>query len=373
MKNLILIFLVCFSFQVKSNDDPQVVIEEMISEISVVQRTFYLKKQDIYKKINLIDKKLVSGRMRTKAKVNQLILKDQLRTEINNLQAESYVMVSKIRYIKGLQIIRILYEKILSLDHHFTTVSTFSEIAKIANPQSYPEFDEVNRLIQSNTDKKNSFDLTQLLGTNTMVSVVNTVSNLFVSSLTKPQKEEELKKIECIMDFTTRMQNDLNTIYFETAFLTSANDIIKSDIETLFKEYSKPIGYTKDLPYYRNNDESSQLRNLLEKYLAEMTNSDNAKIRKMQINMEFPIDRLIQFIGQYNSFINDGERFYKKFGIILNSYESETHCESKIPPAFNKLKTDINSTIEKFNIAYKPIEVNGSKMKEILYGLNEYD
>jgi hypothetical protein len=29
--------------------------------------------------------------------------------------------------------------------------------------------------------------------------------------------------------------------------------------------------------------------------------------------------------------------------------------------------------IEKFNVAYKPIEINGSKMKEILYGLNEFE
>lgn len=38
-----------------------------------------------------------------------------------------------------------------------------------------------------------------------------------------------------------------------------------------------------------------------------------------------------------------------------------------------KLKNDIDVTIDKFNIAYKPVEVSGSKMKEILYVLNEFD
>jgi len=42
------------------------------------------------------------------------------------------------------------------------------------------------------------------------------------SSLTKDEKEKELANVDCILDFTLRMQNDLNTIYFETAFLQKA-------------------------------------------------------------------------------------------------------------------------------------------------------
>ena len=39
---------------------------------------------------------------------------------------------------------------------------------------------------------------------------------------------------------------------------------------------------------------------------------------------------------------------------------------------YKKLKSDITIAIEKFNVAYRPVEVNGSKMKEILYGINEF-
>ena len=59
----------------------------------------------------------------------------------------------------------------------------------------------------------------------------------------------------------------------------------------------------------------------------------------MLINLEFPIDRLIQFITQYNNFINEGEKFYQKFEIILNSYENEKQCETKLPLEYKKLKT----------------------------------
>ncbi|WP_299127567.1 hypothetical protein [uncultured Winogradskyella sp.] len=45
----------------------------------------------------------------------------------------------------------------------------------------------------------------------------------------------------------------------------------------------------------------------------------------------------------------------------------------KIPLEYGKLKESVNIAIEKFNTAYKPVEINGSKMKEILYGINEYN
>lgn len=61
-----------------------------------------------------------------------------------------------------------------------------------------------------------------------------------------------------------------------------------------------------------------------------------------------------------------------KIQYILNSYENEKQCESKLPLEYKRLKADIDIAIEKFNIAYRPVEINGTKMKEILYGINEF-
>ena len=98
-----------------------------------------------------------------------------------------------------------------------------------------------------------------------------------------------------------------------------------------------------------------------------------SQVRNMQINLQFPIDRLLQFITQYNAFIDQGTKFYEKFGIMLSSYENEVQCASKIPREYTKMKENINLSIEKFNTAYRPIEINGSKLKELLYGINEYE
>jgi beta-lactamase class A len=97
--------------------------------------------------------------------------------------------------------------------------------------------------------------LTAVLGTNTIVSVVQTFTNMIAASLTKEEKEKELANVECILDFTLRMQNDLNTIYFETAFLQTSNDKIKQDIEALFRDYTKPIGFESTLENCRANDD----------------------------------------------------------------------------------------------------------------------
>ena len=114
------------------------------------------------------------------------------------------------------------------------------------------------------------------------------------------------------------------------------------------------------------------LNKKLNLYIDELIKSENVKKNRMQIDLEFPIDRLIQYITQYNNFINDGEKFYRKFNVILNSYENEKQCESKLPLEFKRLKTDIDVAIDKFKVAYKPVEINGSKMKEILYGIHEF-
>ena len=58
---------------------------------------------------------------------------------------------------------------------------------------------------------------------------------------------------------------------------------------------------------------------------------------------------------------------------MLNSYPNEAICAETIPAEFISLKLSITVAIEKFNTAYKPIEINGSKMKEILYGISEYE
>jgi len=307
-----------------------------------------------------------------------LILKNQLQERLEFTKLSEVSDLSKIRYLKGLQIIKLLYEKMLSLDHHFASVATFNEINNLSNPNHYPRFVKHKQTIKNNASKKQGFNLTNILGDNIYTSIMHSLVSLFTSNTSKGEKETSIKEIECILDFTLRMHTDLKTIYFETAFLQKSNDNTIEQLEQLFVDFTKPIKYSVALKECRNTDDWSSIHDNLNTYIdalnkAILNDSERYKAHKMQVNLEFPIDRLLQFITQYNSFIDQGGKFYEKFGIMLNSYENEKQCATQIPIEYRKLKENITVAIEKFNTAYKPVEINGSKMKEILYGISEYD
>ena len=274
---------------------------------------------------------------------------------------------------------RILYEKTLALDHHFSSVSTLHEIHKISNPNYYPAFGNLKSILKAKESKKTGFGLSNLLGKNVYTSIVHTLVSLFSNeNISKGDKETKLKEIQCILDFTLRMYNDLNIIYFETQFLQKNNETVMQSLQDLFVDYTKPITYANTLKSCRDSDDWDTLRQQLNNYISKLQaiqgdESLRYKAHRMQVNLEFPIDQLLQFITQYNAFIDQSSKFYEKFGIMLDSYENEKQCTNQTPPEYKKLKENIHIAIEKFNTAYKPIEINGSKMKEVLYGLSEYD
>jgi hypothetical protein len=352
--------------------EPAQVVDEMIAECRRITAAYNLRKIVYQDSITVIEQLLLTETS-TSIKIDLLITKDVYENRVRRLEDGLESDITKLRYIKGMEIVKILYDKVLGLDHHFASVRTFSEINKISNPNNYAAFGKMKDVIKSNRDKK-SFDLSSLLGQNIVASVIQTFSGLLNSGLSREDKERELAQVECILDFTLRMHNDLNLIFFETSYLQASNDEIKRDIEAMFRDYTKPIGYLASLQDCRANDDWDNLKDKLNKYLTEMTSGPDKKNgHKMQVNLEFSIDKLLQFIAKYNNFIDDGVKFYQKFRTILNSYENEKQCESKLPVEYKKLKDDIEIAIQKFNIAYKPVEINGSKMKEILYGINEYD
>ncbi|MET0759204.1 MAG: hypothetical protein ABWZ56_02205 [Flavobacterium sp.] len=380
---LLLIFILCSSVVFSKEINPydpiaEQIMVELMQETQQVKLEYKQRNFGLQNELVVVIKKLNSSRT-IQEQVQLLVRKENLQQElIINYKLEQ-ADISKIRYIKGLEIIKLLYDKVLALDHHFATITTFNEINKIANPNSYPEFAKMKEVLVQKKDAKTGFNMSNLMNSNVYTSVIYSFVSLFTNeNTTKTQKEDSLKEVECILDFTLRMQNDLNTIYFETAFLQKSNEGIKSDLERLFVDYTKALKYNASLAACRNNDDWDTIKESLNQYLVTLNKtlkdeSQMAKAQKMQVNLEFPIDRLLQFITQYNSFIDQGSKFYQKFHIMLNSYENQKQCESKIPLEYLKMKDGIVVAIDKFNTAYKPLEINGSKMKEILYGVNEYE
>tara|TARA_R100000935_G_scaffold1439_1_gene4471 strand:- start:20237 stop:21397 length:1161 start_codon:yes stop_codon:yes gene_type:complete len=376
------LFVLLLTHSLEARDTLKIKIDTILTELHhegiVRSLRFEIETIELEKKISELTTALKKATT-TDEKVTLLLEKDKIKEKVLQTEALYKSDISKIRYLKGLQIIKILYEKTLALDHHFATVSTLNEINKMSNPNQYEDFRDIKELLENKRDKKTGFTLSSLLGNNIYTSVVHSVVSLFTSSqASKVEKETNLQNVECILDFTLRMHNDLNTIYFETAFLRKSNESIMSELEQLFKDYTHPIKYKTALKQCRENDDWSIIGEDLNAYLdslnATIESGDTpSKVRTMQINLQFPIDRLLQFITQYNAFIDQGSKFYEKFGIMLNSYENEQQCASKIPVEYQTLKNSIALSIEKFTTAYKPVEINGSKLKQLLYGISEYD
>jgi hypothetical protein len=350
------------------------VLERLSAECRQIRQVYKGQEQSLLEALHTVKARL---RQRPDAAtcVELLYAKDSLLEELHQLQLGELNDISRMRYRKGLQIIKILYEKVLGLDHHFAAVRTFNEISNLSNPNHYPDFKRLKETLQQ-SEKRKGFELTALLDKNIYTNIVGSLIKLFNTARERTEKTTDLKNIECIVDFTLQMHQDLKTIFYETAFLQQSNEGIKTGIEQLFKEYTKPIRYESTLANCRANDDWDRVEDLLDVYMRKLnevaaTKEMAAKTNKLQVNLEFQIDRLLQFIGQYNNFIDQGEKYYGKFSVVLTSYSNKQDCAAIIPQEYMKLSDDINIAINKFKTAYKPVEVNGSKLKELLYGVND--
>ena len=304
------------------------------------------------------------------------IIKEKIliQDSLNLLNKNESVKNCHIRYDKGIKIIRALYEKTLALDHHYTTLQTLQSIQRMTNPNNFPDYVKSRERILDKQQKKNKLNLNGILGDNMYTNIMHSLFNLFSSGhMNNASKIDELKQMECVIDFTLKMNTDLNTISFEMDFLKKANDDLKTGLENLFFQYLKPLGYSESLQYCRTTDSWEELNELVHERFKniEITN-DYEHITKafdaQLSNYKFSIDQLYFFIHRYDQVISQSVSFYKKFKIMIDNYYNSELCVDRIPVEFVSLKDNIDITIIKFHEAYNPAEFYGSQLKQLLYG-----
>ena len=284
--------------------------------------------------------------------------------------------MSKIRYRKGIDFIKMIYEKTLGLDHHFSSLQTYQNVNLLSNPNMFPEFQKAKEVIKGGLGKKEDIQIPKIFGSSPFASLIYSLLGSILGNGDKSDRENELNQIACILDFTVQMNNDLKLIYYETEFLKESNKALKEECALLFKEYTEVIGYKISLERCRNDDDWESLFELLDLYVENLEleledPSNNYKAYKKQVDLEFSVDRLLQFMNKYNVFISQGEKYYQKFKTILNNYSNDSVCESQLPHQFRDLKNDVDNSIIKFNEAYNMSELTGSKLKDLMYGLTD--
>ncbi|MCG8328917.1 MAG: hypothetical protein MI974_14590 [Chitinophagales bacterium] len=286
------------------------------------------------------------------------------------------VELTKLRYKKGLEIIRLLYEKVLGLDHHFSSLQTYQNITSLSNPNAYPEYQNSKAVLERQLKKENSLQLPLLLETNPYLSPAFSLITSVLGTGNKMQRENELDNISCILDFTARMNSELATIYYETEYLRESNVTLKEECVDLFEEYVEVVRYHTPLDVCRREDDWDKVYEALDTYITDLETEiaedpHSSKAIKLQVELEFAVDRLINFINKYNAFIEQGAKYYQKFEVIISNYPNEEECKAKLPIEFDALKRDINYSIDRFNEAYDISALRGSKLKDLLYGFSE--
>ncbi len=348
------------------------------AEIKYIETSKYVEISRLSTKIKCADLALKNAINKNRNNYqNSLELKLKLMEEMQVLSAQWDVAMIEIRYRKGVELIRMMYEKILGLDHHFTGLHTFQHINVLSNPHSYPAFQKTQELLEKNKNKKYNMRLPSLLQSNPFISATYTMVSVLMGENSSDEKEKEMEEIACILDFTVRMNADLNVIKNETEYLKNANQALKKDCERLFQEYTKPVDYFVQLADTRTNDDweslSHNLNDMIIKIQEEIQTSGGISIQTSRqiVNLEFATQRVIDFITKYSNFIGQGTQYYQKFDGIVNSYQSESHCHQELPRQFSEMKDDIKSTIEKFENTYDLPELQGSRLKNLMFGVGE--
>jgi hypothetical protein len=187
--------------------------------------------------------------------VQLLLKKDKKKNELESMANDAQIKLAKLRYRKGVELTRLLYEKILGLDHHFSSIQTINDIVKMSNPNNYPEFSKIRDAIVAKIEKQSNVKVPDILEDNLQtVGPFILMSSVYLDE-SASGKEEKLASIACILDFTLRMSNDLNLIFYESDYLKQSNIALKKECIDLFYEYSKVVGYTVPLDKCREQDD----------------------------------------------------------------------------------------------------------------------
>lgn len=306
----------------------------------------------------------------------KVTLKLLLQKEIQQQELEEMEMaLVRFRYRKGIDFVKLLYEKILSLEHHFVTVQTLQHIQHVSNPNSYEDFQQINRVIEDRLQRKQGVELPELLRTNPYASLVSSLVGSFFGPGSRSERGADLDKISCILDFTVRMHSDLKLIYFETEYLKSNTLSLKAACAETFREYIAPLNYAITLDSCRKSDSWDEIDRAISRFFQQPEGVMSISGQRTphlnysdMADLEFAITRLYTFIQDYADFIREGTHYYNKFVIILHNYENEASCTEALPDKLFQLQQDIENARRTYSEAYFIKELQGSRLKELLFG-----
>lgn len=105
--------LYSMAFEKKEPLDIAALLNQLQVEISNIRRDYNLLYLELEEELSINQVK-INRSSKLKQQVRLLIQKDHLKTKLRRMRLSEVSDISRIRYLKGIQIIKILYEKLLS-------------------------------------------------------------------------------------------------------------------------------------------------------------------------------------------------------------------------------------------------------------------
>lgn len=363
-------------FLVNDSTELRELITDFQHQNQTILAAYAATKTTLMQQLAAVEKRLNTPTINELAYRQAIEQRRQLERDLVFADQKQELLMMKTRYKKGIEIIKIIYEKLLALDHHFTGMQTYQNVMLLSNPTTYPDFQKAKSVMEGKMKKGFNLKMPAILNTNPYLSGAFTIVSSLLGEGDTKEKEKDLEKISCILDFTVRMTNDLGLIYHETEYLKASNATLKKDGEKLFEDYTKVVSYMVSIDKCRKTDDWESLNDELDKYVAKIeeqmkVNPTGTQSLKMKSNLDFATNRVADMVNKYRAYVSQGTQYYNKFDKIVSSYQNETACQEKLPRQFTELKFDIKTTIEKFTNTYNLPEIEGSKLKDLMYGLME--
>ena len=190
MKKIVLLLLFLSSFAIEMYAERDTLVDQFYLELAleITEKQDYWLDQltDLNVQLNQANDAIyileASDYSNSDQMVRMLINKDKIQDKLIKTEEDFQVELSRIRYKKGLELVKMIYEKILALDHHFTSLQTYQNVSILSNPNNFAEFKDAKNLISQRVNKKNAIQLPSLLETNPLVSMTYSLVCLLYTS-----------------------------------------------------------------------------------------------------------------------------------------------------------------------------------------------
>lgn len=354
--------------------DPLNISMDLARESMIINNRIRLTESFLKERCRILEVQLLEKGGQMKDQLSILCELRELEKCIQDERQWAEFDLALFRYRKGIEVLKMIFEKILSLDHHFTSLNTFRDIGSLSNPNSFPEFERFKNSMKKGIKLKNKVDLPAVLDNNTLFSMGYAMVYSLFGTGGKAARSREIRDISCLLDFTLSMYSDLKIIYYETDFLSMENAGLRDNCLALFKDYTRVINYSNSLEYCRSHDDWDLiirgLNRLEDDFAGLSVQGAENKDRKKAIlgQLMFNVELLMDFAESYARFISQGELYYRKFLRILKHYEHMDSCHAALPVQYGKLESEISQSIQKFDSAYNIAELRGSKLRELMFG-----